>query len=464
MKHIFYLFTVFAFISCDNKKEANTIHQTTYFGGEIINPNNNYVLLLKDNKLVDSIFLSANNTFTYQFKNFTPGLYTFNHKEFQYLHLEVNDSLFLRVNTIDFDETLTFSGKGAVKNNFLINSFLKNEADIKKCAELFSTSPENFIATTNRKLSERLANLERYRSKQKFSEAFYLISKTLISYPIYALREKYATHNYKNENITLPKEYFNYRKKINFNSHTLNNFPPYFNYMTTLVDQLTSKNSTDNTVLKIYKKKLRISDSITTDSVLRNKLLYKTAINFLDKKQNNINLDALLIAYKKYNTNNIANKYLTQVIQQLKQLKTGTKLPNFTVINSKEEEIDIHTVINKPTVFYFWTKNYPRHLKLTHEKAKLYNATTNYQFIGICVDNDISIWKKIISKLNSENEYLAVNINSISKKLLLNSIHKTFVTNKNSIILTTNLNLFDTQFKEKLQKLKDNTNLMDASQ
>ena len=57
-----------------------------------------------------------------KFKNLKGGLYTFKHGvEFQYIFLQPNDSLLLRLNTWDFDESLVFSGKGAEKNNLLIN-------------------------------------------------------------------------------------------------------------------------------------------------------------------------------------------------------------------------------------------------------------------------------------------------------------------------------------------------------
>ena len=57
------------------------------------------------------------------------GLFNFFHPpEFQYLIINKGDSLVLRLNSLDFDESLIFSGKGSAKNNYLINVFLKHEA------------------------------------------------------------------------------------------------------------------------------------------------------------------------------------------------------------------------------------------------------------------------------------------------------------------------------------------------
>ena len=110
-----YLLVLITLFSCN---KSNTIEDATYFGGEIINPKNDFVLIYKDKILIDSVILDQNNRFLYKFKNFTPGLYHFNHEEYQYVFIEPKDSILFRLNTIDFDESLTFSGKGADKNIF----------------------------------------------------------------------------------------------------------------------------------------------------------------------------------------------------------------------------------------------------------------------------------------------------------------------------------------------------------
>ena len=110
-----YLVLIIAVIltSCADKKENNH----TYFGGKIINPKSDYVLLYKTNKLLDSIKLTQKNTFMCKLKNIKPGLYFFKHGvEHQYVYLEPKDSLLIRLNTWGFDESLVFSGTSAEKN------------------------------------------------------------------------------------------------------------------------------------------------------------------------------------------------------------------------------------------------------------------------------------------------------------------------------------------------------------
>ena len=128
MKLIVLLLSTLLFLSC-NKASNNT---KTYFGGQVINPKDDYVYIYKDEQLLDSSKLSVNNKFLISLDSISLGLYIFKHwDELQYIYLEPNDSLLIRINTWDFDESLVFSGRGAERNNFLINLFLENEKENK---------------------------------------------------------------------------------------------------------------------------------------------------------------------------------------------------------------------------------------------------------------------------------------------------------------------------------------------
>ena len=66
------------------KKAFQPDNYVAYFGGEIINPQDNYVVFMKDETVIDTIFLDKNNRFLHKFDSLAPGLYTFKHApEFQ---------------------------------------------------------------------------------------------------------------------------------------------------------------------------------------------------------------------------------------------------------------------------------------------------------------------------------------------------------------------------------------------
>ena len=126
--HIILLITITAFVGCT----SNSKNTATYFGGKIINPKSKYVVLFSMEKVIDTLFLNKDNRFLGKLENANEGLYYFAHgNENQFIYLEQQDSLMLRLNTWDFDESIVYAGKGAERNNILIDCFLQEERDNK---------------------------------------------------------------------------------------------------------------------------------------------------------------------------------------------------------------------------------------------------------------------------------------------------------------------------------------------
>jgi len=95
------------FISCADILKGGD--SASYFGGEIINPNSKYVYLCKDNEVIDTIELDKNNRFFQKYDTLSSGMYTFKHDpEYQYIYFDKGDSLMIRLNTREFDNSLTF--------------------------------------------------------------------------------------------------------------------------------------------------------------------------------------------------------------------------------------------------------------------------------------------------------------------------------------------------------------------
>ncbi|MEO1013519.1 MAG: transaldolase, partial [Bacteroidota bacterium] len=117
----------------------------TFFAGEIVNPTNEYVVLFKGESVIDSARLDDDNRFAFRWDSIKSGLYHFKHNpEFQYVYLEEGDSLLIRLNTMDFDESLVFSGTGAEVNNFLLELFLVNEKEEPFVYDMYKLEPWAF--------------------------------------------------------------------------------------------------------------------------------------------------------------------------------------------------------------------------------------------------------------------------------------------------------------------------------
>ena len=58
----------FPFVSCENDINNNSI----FFGGQIINPSSNYLILHKNNSTIDCLLLDSNNKFKKIFSRSSP--------------------------------------------------------------------------------------------------------------------------------------------------------------------------------------------------------------------------------------------------------------------------------------------------------------------------------------------------------------------------------------------------------
>ena len=64
--------------------------------------------------------------------------------ENQMLIIESGDSILSRANMSDFNGSLFFSGKGAAKNNFLMDTYLKLQNEISFLSSKYSLSGKDF--------------------------------------------------------------------------------------------------------------------------------------------------------------------------------------------------------------------------------------------------------------------------------------------------------------------------------
>ena len=174
---IILVFLIILSFSC--KKE----NKSTFFGGKILNKSSNKIVLNKDNNLFKDALISKDGIFKMKFDSLSSGLYNFFlQPEFQYVILEKNDSLFIRLNSLDFDESLVFMGIGSSKNNFLIDVFLNfefNEAELNK----YNNKPFNdYLNIIDSLILIQKNNFNVFKSETKLSQLSEKIILSAIKY------------------------------------------------------------------------------------------------------------------------------------------------------------------------------------------------------------------------------------------------------------------------------------------
>jgi hypothetical protein len=457
-----------AFFSCSSKQ--NSCGQA-FIGGEIINPNNDYLVLYDDSSPIDTLYLDENNRFSHKIESLNSGLHSFIHGgEYQVVVIEPNDSIMIRLNTLDFDESLVFSGKGSKKNNFLIDLFVKLEKEDKYMYEFSKLPPIEFQEKIDSLKKGKIKNLKKFTEKYPSSDLFSKVANASINYSYFTHKELYPFRFYGNNNLVnrknLPKDFYNYRKHIDYNDQDLKDFYPYYNFLFPHINNLALDKyfeKTKDTVFNVNSihynlNKLELMDSLVYSDAIKNNLLKYATRNFLSHSNSINECEKMYQSYINKSTSKEDSNYITSLFETSKRLQPGNRLPDVEIINSKNETININAIIEKPTVVYFWSNASKYHFKNSHKKVKaLKREFPDIDFVSVNINaNNASVWKRILkqNKFGVEDEYRFRNPHFAKKQLAINYIRKVLVIDKNSKIISSNSDLFDSEFKYILNKLK----------
>ncbi len=469
VKNIFIFFLAFTLLHGCEKAEDVT---HSYIGGEIINPKDTKLIIFKSNSIIDTVKLDSKNRFLTKIQSTKPGFYGFSHgKEYQLILLEPNDSITIRVNTLDFDESLSFSGIGSKKNNYLISLFTKYENSKRNSSDLYKLNPEEFKNTIDSLKSDEINLLEKFISGANLSSRLFEdIAINTINHIFNSKIEAYPFIEYNNSEKKYPNNFYDFRKNINYNNYLFEEFYHYYNFLFPHFNNLAydnfikshSKRSFSDENVDYNLIKLSLIDSLVQNREIKSRLTSFITRKFLSfcKKQEEAN-----IIYNYYlkinktddeNSKNFQQKRVINLYNNLRNLKKGNRLPIVELINTNKKSININNVIKNKTIIYFWSKNSKNSYKYSHKKAKyLKKIYPKIDFISVNIDkisNDNWLEKLKINTISDSCDGCEINIGSnefkfrnveIARKLLgIQYIRKTIIVDSKMNIIESNANLF----------------------
>lgn len=413
VKYLYLLTVTTIIISCTNKNTGNNI---VHFGGQIINPKSNKVYILKNDKILDSSKLNIDNKFLIKLDSFSQGLYVFKHgNEYQWIYLEPSDSLLIRLNTWDFDESLVFSGKGAVRNNFLVNLFLENQKEDKHFYKYYRLNDSIFELKIDSILHRK--NLLYTQFKSELPESSILFDKLVtsaINYPLYKKKEAYS---YMHAMILKSKKhpeinssFFNFRKKINLEDDELNNYYPHQRYVRAYLSNL----AYEKQIADSFKSDMNVNimqaalENINNEAI-KNKFLHRGIwMALLDEKTSVKEKDRAKRLFFDHCTDKESVAEIEHLINVSSKLVKNHKFPKISPYNYKGERVDLKNIIkNKNTVVYTWPTKVSEMDYFAKRVNYLERKYPNYLFIGMnSVCSEYQWKKKIISnKLNEDHQF-----------------------------------------------------------
>lgn len=456
------LFSIFSFSSCSEKYGKKDF--TAYFGGEVQNPQNPYVLLYKDTKVIDTLKLNENNRFFKKFDSLAPGLYSFVHEpEYQYVYFEKNDSILVSINAQDFDESIVFTGRGEQKNNFLMEMYLRNQRDWDNLFNLMDASLPQFEKSIDEIHNN---NIKYYNDKKeylKWSDNFDVFAKAALDMPYYSKKEVYPiVHQIRTGNDVveqLPKDYYSYRKNIDYNNVLLSAYSPFVKYLSYMLNNMAVINYhnhfTDADLsLKTNINKMNIADTLIDNEKVKNTILNNIAFTYLLEDQNMAKNQKFMEVYHRYSTDRSQKNEITKIGSAIQLLKTNQILPEVKLRSVDGKIISSNTFPKGKTVIFFWTDEAQNHMMQAHKKVidlkKKYPA---YNFIGVNLDKNPEKWAKIIekNKFQDVTELQCVNFDDLKYKWAITKIHRTIILDQNGNIKNAFTNLFNNDIEEYLK-------------
>jgi len=449
------------------KKVFEEDNYVAYFGGEIVNPQNNFILFLKDNEVIDTIYLDSKNRFLHKFDSLAPGLYTFKHlPEYQYVYFDKNDSLMVRLNTRDFDNSIAFCGSGDEKNNYLIESYLKNENDRSYLYDILDEDVEVFIQKIDSSLQLRQKDYNKNKSEIQWSESFDKVAIAELNCNYFYKKELYPyVHQYRTgEKIQklLPDNFYDYRKNIDFNNSERTNYSPFIKFVNAMLNNIThatnegvyNEMSLENNIHK-----LNIADTLIKNSQTKNVILNNIAYMYLLEDQNMFNNKKFIDRYLELSTDKKQQEEVSKISNAIQNLKAGSSIPNIKLITTNNEVVTIKSTINnKETIVFFWTSHAESHLKAVHQKViKLKKEFPNLNFVAVNINDTNENWIKSLNKHNLQKQtpfvtqLKATDFDGIKRDWVITKVHRTMILNPDGTIKNAFVNLFDMNFKNHLK-------------
>ena len=445
------LLLLFALVFFSCKKDGSAAKEV-FIKGQIANPSSNYVIISKNNVDLDTFELNKNNQFQGSLKNIKPGLYVFRHPpENQVIYLEPGDSTLVWLNTLAFDESLNFSGKGSEKSNFLTNLYLLNQKDNDLILSYYKLDPSEFAQKTDSIRESRKQDLIELEEKNEISQEFFNLANLSINYEFYDLRERYAflIRKYNRQMVKkIPADFHDYRSQAAFDNEDLEDYYVYLNFIddflrTKSLENCPANLSTNSDCYNMnsyenIKYRIHLVDSIITNNQIKNTFLDRLVSQGIVYSQKSDDLDSIISLLDQTNYSGAMREDLDLMAKNQLNFLPGKNLGDRTYLTMGGDTVKYSNITKKPSITYRWTTDNPTQHKKQHEIiSDLRIKYPEVDFIGINLDKDVNDdWKKAVftNYYNTKFEIKSINlqldksvINKYLNKLIFMSASGTIV-------------------------------------
>lgn len=445
-------------VSCDSNKNK----EGTYFGGKIINPKSDHVVLYSLDRVIDTFFLDSDHRFLKKLDKVDEGLYYFIHgNESQHVYLEPNDSLILRLNSWDFDESLVFTGRGAERNNILIDCFLDDEKVRKAFYDYYKLTPDKFKFKLDSVIDKRLLTHKSYlESHPDETEGFKEVLKVALTYPVFARAEKYSLAHARFEGAeqypALGNQFYDYRHKIDVTKDSLMYYPPYSQYIRnylynqtySLGHKPTKNRYATNFTVDLLK---TIGTTLQSESS-RNAFLKQTVIShFYNNSSCKID-NKPFDQFFELSTNKEDHTVVKNLLSDTRAISLNKQMPGFKLYNYLDQQNDIQKLIRgKNSFLFFWNDTYVSKAYVTSRINYLKSKYPNIHYILVKIDGKNS---DRIHRLDIKEQYY-LDSTSEAHQFLTSKMPRSILVNKHGKVVNGYASISSYNIKSYLEDLNN---------
>ena len=291
---------------------------TTVFSGKILNNTSDSISIYKDNNMIYESVVDVDGLFNITIDTITSGLYTFYHEpEFQYIIIDENDNLQIRLNTLDFDESLVYTGKGSSKNNFLMDVFLRSENDELEINSKLDLAFDTFKNLVDSLYNKQMNSFKLFKENNILSNSSKEIINTAILYPYISKFHSYIIRNNIEEEIQ--KDLFiNYQNEISYDLDALAYFKPYIDFLYLhIYNNVKIKKDYENS-LDFNIQRLSYTDKIIKSKLVKSRVLRFHAFGFILQRQDDVKNKTFLKAFFEISKDKKVNEEINNLYNELK--------------------------------------------------------------------------------------------------------------------------------------------------
>lgn len=360
------------------------------------------------------------------------------------LYLTKTDDTGIIFDTKNRTGFIQFTGKNAKINEYLGQKEKKGKKILGNLTSLYKKDEDDFLTEMNQykdKLTEYAVglNLDKSFLEKEVKNVKYQYSLYLNNY------EDYHAYLTKNREYVLPESFPTAIKNIDFNSgEDYVNSEAYRTILAEHMEKLASEKAEGSKVEPTIVYMNTVESKITND-VIKNDLLYKTAVKGITYTRN---LADFYNKFMKYSTDEEHKKEITELYDKLKLIATGEVSPKFVNYENYEGgKTSLDDLLGKGKYIYIdiwatWCGFCKREIPLMKKLAEDYKDK-NVEFVSISIDErrNHAKWKEMIKQREMPGVQLVADKNFESdfmKKYLVKAIPKFILIDPDGKIVSSN--------------------------